>query len=599
MKTRVSDYIFSAIAKAGTRHVFVVSGGGAMYLNDALALNQSLKYINNFHEQASVMAADTYSRVNGNLGVALVTSGPGGSNAVTAVLGAWQDSIPLLVISGQSKRKETVYNSNIKGLRQFGFLEVNIIPIVETITKYSVFVDEPEKIRYYLEKAVYMAKSGRPGPVWLDIPLDVQGAEIEISKLTGFTTPNNAPNRTSVKNQVAQVVKILLQSKKPVIIAGSGIRHAGAIDDFLKLLSGLKVPVVTSIMGVDVIADNHPSFVGRVGARGERSANFAVNNSDLVISIGARLGVAVIGYEYEKFAPLARKIIVDIDEVEHKKPTIKPDLVVNLDAKIFINELDRALRSKRLEFKVDWLSKLSALRRKYPVYQNSYRELKCRMNVYHVILKITNSLKADDVVVTDAGTPYYVARQIMKIKKGQRLLMPGATGVMGFNLPGVIGASVGRGNIRAICITGDGSLQFNISELQTISHYKIPVKLFVLNNNGYMSIRNTQSRFFNGRLMGESPSTNVTFPKVSNVANTYKIKYLKAENNRQLNSVILKTLKFNGPVICELMCLPNQEVIPSVSSKRLDDGTLVSTAIDEMYPFLPEEEVAKIRKDLS
>lgn len=598
MKTRVSDYIFSTLSKLGTTHVFTVSGGGAMYLNDALALNRKLKYINNFHEQASVMAADTYSRVSGNLGVALVTSGPGGTNAVTGVLSAWQDSIPLLVISGQSKRKETVYNSKLKGLRQFGFLEANIIPIIESITKFCAFVDEPTKIRFCLEKALYLAKSGRPGPVWLDIPLDVQGSEIDSGKLIGFKPPKATSNQSQIKNQVDKVIRMLQKSKKPVIIAGNGIRHAGAQEDFLKLLSKLKVPAVTSIMGVDVIVDNHPSFVGRVGARGERSANFAVNNSDLIISVGARLGVAVIGYEYEKFAPNARKIIVDIDEVEHKKPTIKTDLVINLDAKVFIKELDRALTIK-LEFKNGWLSKLKALRKKYPVYQKDYEKLKGRMNVYHVILKITESLKGDDVVVTDAGTPYYVARQVIKIKKGQRLLMPGATGVMGFNLPGAMGAAIGRGNRRVICITGDGSLQFNISELQTISHYKIPVKIFLLNNSGYMSIRNTQSRFFNGRLMGESPSTDVTFPTVSEIARAYRIKYIKASNNRQLKFAISKSLKFKGPVICELMCLPNQELIPAVSSKRLADGTLVSTALDEMYPFLPDDEISKIRQELS
>ena len=598
---RVADLVISYIYSIGTEYIFTVTGGSAMFLNDAIALNEKIKYICNQHEQASVMAADTYSRISGNLGVAVVTSGPGATNTLTGVVGAWQDSIPLMVISGQSKRLQTVFNSNIIGLRQFGFLEVNIIPIIESVTKYSSFVNNPNKILYHLEKAVFLAKSGRPGPVWLDIPLDVQGALIDERKLIGFDssklkrTNQNKPTRT----EISTVIKLLKSSRKPVIIAGGGIRLSGAIDDFKKLISFLKIPVVLSTMGGDIIEDSNPFFVGKAGMRGERAANMAIQNSDLILCIGTRLGIPIIGYKFDKFAPDAKKIVIDIDKAEHEKKTIKIDQLVLSDAKNFIQALFSAAKKTRFNFKDDWLEKCKELRNKYPVYLNQYSKSKGPVNMYFAVDRISRNLGFDDIIVTDAGYSYYIVRQAIKIKNGQRLLIPGATGAMGFSIPASIGACIGSNLNRVICITGDGSLQINIQELQTIRHHRLPIKIFVISNKGYVSIRNTQQIYFGNRLIGESKKTGLSLPDISKIAYTYGIKYCEAKNNDELIKIIPKVLNSKGSVICEIACLTNQNIIPTVSSKRLADGTMVSAAIDDMYPFLSKKEIAKIKTDLS
>jgi len=597
---RVADLVVSYIYSLETEYIFTVAGGGAMFLNDAVALNKKIKYVCNQHEQASVMAADTYSRVTGKLGVAMVTSGPGATNTVTGVVGAWQDSIPLMVISGQSKKLQTVHNSKIKGLRQFGFLEANVIPIIESVTKYSVFVDDPNKILYHLEKATFLARSGRPGPVWIDIPLDVQGALIDERKLKGFKPSKlERANKIRVtKGELSTIVKLLKSSRKPLIIAGGGIRLSDAVDDFKELVSLIKTPVVTSTMGTDVIQDNSSFFVGKAGMRGERAANIAIQNSDLILSIGSRLGITIIGYEYDKFAPGAKKIVVDIDQAEHKKETIKIDHVIVSDAKNFIRALFTAAKKTRFNFKEDWLEKCKELKNKYPIYLSQYSKSKGPVNMYFAVDRISRNLKSDDIVVTDAGYSYYIVRQAIKIQKGQRLLMPGATGAMGFNLPASIGASIGSEQGRIVCITGDGSLQMNIQELQTISHYNLPIKIFVISNKGYVSIRNTQQIYF-GRLIGESKKTGLSIPDIYKIANTYGIKFYRAKNNDELVKVIPKVLNSKGPVICEIDCLRNQNIIPTVTSKRLANGKMVSVAIDDMYPFLSDTEMAEIKQSLA
>lgn len=596
---RVSDYIMSFIYNIGVRDVFMVPGGGAMFINDAIAVHGKLNFICNHHEQASVMAAEAYARVTDNFGVAVVTSGPGSTNAVTGVVGAWQDSTPLIIISGQSKRSQTVYNSNVPGLRQFGFLEVNTVPIVQSITKYSVMVNDPNEIRYHLEKAAYLAKSGRPGPVWIDVPLDVQGATVDAKKLKGFKPPKEDTLKNKLaKEKVNSVLKLLSNSKKPVIIAGNGIRLSGAVSEFPNLVKQLAVPVVSGVMGSDVIENDNPFFIGKAGMRGERAANIAIQNSDLVISIGSRLSVPIIGYEYENFAPNAKKIVVDIDGNEHKKKTIKIDLLVVMDAKEFINQLTINSKKRLFHFKSDWLEKCRLLKNRFPIHLPEYSKKTGAVNMYETVNQISNNLVSGDIVVTDAGYSYYIVRQAMEIKKGQRLILPAASGAMGFNLPASIGASVGSGHKRVVCITGDGSLMTNIHELQVISFNRLPVKIFVLNNHGYVSVRNTQAIYFNGRLIGESKKTGLSLPDTSKIAKAFGIEYFKVNNGEQLNNILPNILRSIGPVLCEVESLTSQQIIPTVTSKQLPNGTFVSASIDDMYPFLEEEEMEKIKQNL-
>lgn len=596
---RVSDYIVDFLYKIGIKHIFLVTGGGAMFLNDAVAYHPKMKYVTPYHEQTAAIAAESYARIIQNFGVAIVTTGPGGTNTITGVLGAWQDSTPCMIISGQDKRKETIFNAKIPGLRQLGAQEVNIIPIVESITKYAVMVNEPEKIRYYLEKAVYIAKSGRPGPVWLDVPLDVQGVLIDPKNLVGFSSQTEALSCESkiASNQWEAFFKLIQSSQKPVIIAGNGIRLAGASGLFLRLVEQLKIPVVTSNIALDLMDCNNPFFIGLAGQKGQRAANIAIQNADLLISIGCRLSVSLIGFEYDKFAPSAKKIVVDADELEHTKKTINIDLFIKSDAKFFINELLTKTKNTNFLFKKDWVTKLKNLVYKYPICLPEYAKLRSRINIYYAVDRISEQLKKDDVIITDAGIPYYMVCQAIKIKKGQRLIIPGATASMGYNLPASIGASIGLNKKRVICITGDGSFQCNIQELQTIVHHKLPIKLFVLNNNGYLSIRITQSTYFH-RLIGESKKSGLSFPSLSKIAKAYGIKFFQAANNKELIKAITKTLQFKGPVICEILCLKNQLIIPTVASKKLPDGTMMSSAIDDMFPFLSKEEMDIIKNDL-
>lgn len=592
---RIADYIVSFIYNAGAKHIFMVSGGVAMHLNDALIVHKKIKYICNHHEQASVMAADAYSRISENLGAVMVTAGPGATNTLTGLLNSWQDSTPVIIVSGQSKSTQTIKNSKLP-LRQFGVFEVDIIPVIKSLTKFSVMVTEPQKIRYYLEKALFLASSGRPGPVWIDVPLDIQGAEINPNDLEPFDPPMLEEKNDLVK-EVDKVIQFLKKSKKPIFIGGHGIRLSGAVKDFLDLVKKLKIPVVTAINGIDIIASDNNFFVGRAGIKGDRPANIALQNSDLIISIGSRLSLQVIGYEYKKFAPKAKKVAVDVDKFEHQKKTIKINQVIVADAKEFINILKEKISGATFSFKADWVDKCQALKLKYTVCLKEYEKNKGLINMYYAVDKISNNLNKNDVVVTDAGFSYYIVRQAVKIKQGQRVIIPGASGTLGFNLPASIGASLSRGKKRVVCITGDGSFQTNIQELQTIIKHKLPIKIFILENQGYVSISTTQANFFK-RLVGESEKTGVSFPKISNISRAYGIKFFRAKNNKELNKLIPQALKYRGPVIFEVNCTPHQKLSPYVSTKRLPDGRLTSPPLDDMSPFLSDEEMAQIRAEL-
>lgn len=585
---RVADFIANFISdELKVKDVFMVSGGGIMHLTDALAQNRKVNIICTHHEQTSSMALEAYSRATENFGIGFFTTGPGATNAVTGLVGAWLDSVPSLFISGQTKRKETIYNSGIEGLRQYGVQEVNIIPIIESITKYAVMLNKPENIKYELEKMVYIAKNGRPGPVWLDVPLDVQGALIEPANLRSFSpTETDAIKTKPTKEELKQFKKLLRASKRPVIIAGQGIRIAKTLDTFKGFIEKFNIPVVNTYLGIDVLSSDHFLNLGPIGIKGTRAANMAVQNSDLVISIGSSLHVGVIGYQYELFAREAKKVVIDIDRTAHLKKTLNIDLYINSDAKEFIAAVTAF---EAVKFDETWVPNCSKWKARYPVCLDNYAKLKEKINIYYFVDQLSQILDDNDIIVSDAGSVYYAVAQGIKIKSGQKYITSGAIATMGYTLPAAIGAAVATGK-RVIGITGDGSFQFNIQELQTLIHYKLPVKLFILNNEGYLSIRFTQARFFENRFIGEGPDTGISFPDTQKIANAYGIKFFRVHKNDELADIFKQAFACDGPVICEIMTPPDQLIIPTVSSVKKEDGTMVSKPLEDMYPFLNREE---------
>ncbi len=588
---RVADFIAKFIHSIGVKHVFMLTGGGIMHLTDGVACNKNLQVVCCHHEQASSMALEAYSRMTGHYGVGYFTTGPGATNAITGLAGAWLDSVPCLFISGQVKRKEAVYNAKVPGLRQFGVQEINILPIVESITKYSAIVNNPEDIKYHLEKALYLSKEGRPGPSWLDIPLDVQGAIIEPDKLRGFTPPEDIKKIS--ESQIKQVEQYIKSASRPVVLAGYGIRISGAINDLLNFIEKYNIPIITTYLGIDIIDSKHPNYVGRVGIKGDRAGNLAMQNSDLLIIIGSSLPVAEIGYEYSQFAREAKVVIVDIDTSSHKKNTIKINLLIQGDAKEFLTKLSQLLDKQQINFENKWLDTCISWRNKYPVCLPEYEKIKDKINIYYFIDRLSRKLNTDDVVVTDAGSAFYAGSQCVKIKQGMRYITSGGFATMGYSLPAGIGISAALDKKRVMCITGDGSLQQNIQELQTVVHYGFPLKIFILNNDGYLSIRFTQEKYFNGRFIGESSISGVSFPDSKKIADAYGIKFVRVSNNSQLDKALDDVLEFDGPVICDIMTPRDQLIIPTVASEKKDDGTMVSKPLEDMYPFLERDEFKK------
>lgn len=588
MRMRVADYIAQFIEHYGVRDVFLLSGGGIMHLTDGLACNKKINVVCFHHEQAAAMALDAYSRVSGNFSVGYFTTGPGATNAITGLAGAWLDSVPCMFISGQVKRREATFNSGIKGIRQIGVQEINIIPIVKSLTKYCAIVNIPEEIRYHLEKSVFLAKNGRPGPVWLDIPLDVQGAYIETENLRGYiprVRKSNTPDALFEK-----LAHYLKESQRPVLLAGQGVRISGAIEQLLKCAGKHNIPIVTSYLGIDIIDSESSNYVGRIGIKGDRAGNFALQNSDLLLVIGSSLPVAEIGYEYDQFARSAKIIVVDIDSTAHKKKTITIDLLFESDAKIFIGKLSQILAKHGIKYTDEWLGQCIFWRTRYPVCLPEYATLKDKVNLYYFVDSLCKKMNSEDIIVTDAGSAFYAGSQAVKIKQGMRYITSGGFATMGFSVPASIGASVAAGNRRVMCITGDGSFQLNIQELQTIVHHNYPIKMFIFNNEGYLSIRTTQCRFFENRLIGEGCTSGVSFPDLQKIAMAYGIPFYRIYNNNELGPVLEKVLTSDSPAICEIMTPRDQEIIPTISSQKREDGSMISKPLEDMYPFLERTE---------
>jgi len=586
---RLSDYVAQFIAKKGVKHVFLVSGGGSMFLDDSIGNCKEIRYICNHHEQACAFAAEGYARMKDDIGVLIVTTGPGGTNAITGVAGAWLDSIPMVVISGQVRKQQMRYDS----IRQIGDQEINIIDLVEPITKYSAVVENKEDIRFHLEKGWHLAKSGRPGPIWIDIPLDIQSAEIDAEKLAGFIPEKeNSENEQKIAEQINRTLELLKKSQRPLIIAGNGIRLAGAVEEFRELIDILRMPVVTAINGNDLVNEDYEFYCGRPGIMGQRSANFAIQNCDLLISIGSRLMLRQIGFNYELFAREAKKVIVDIDEAELGKKTLTPDIPICCDAKKFIGLL-RSRIQKIAGFRVicdDWKKQCKKWRMDYPVILPDQRMQEKFVNSYRFIEVLGSKLNPDDPVITTNGTANVCTMQCIKLKKGQRLITNSGLASMGYGLPAAIGACLANNNKRVICLEGDGSLQMNIHELQTLVHYKLPVKMFVLNNDGYLSIKMTQNAYFEGRYVGADPSSGVTTPDLMKIANAYGIPAVRINNHNELSEKIDFVLESIGPAIGEIMMDPLQPLIPKLSSIRTSDGKMVSKPLEDMSPLLPREE---------
>lgn len=591
---KVSDYVAKKLVEYGVSDVFMISGGGAMHLNDSIGKCKGLNYICNHHEQASAIAAEGYSRATGKLGVVIVTTGPGGTNTLTGVIGQWLDSVPVLYISGQVKYETTIDSCKEIGLRQLGDQEINIVDIVKPVTKYAEMVRNSNDIKKMIDKAVYLATHGRPGPVWIDIPLNIQGALIDEKNLNEYDFKKDEIkfDQSKIKDQVAKLIELIKKSERPVILAGHGIRIAKAEKIFQKIIKKTKLPVVTSFNGADLLPTNNSQYIGHNGTIGQRAGNFAVQNSDLLISIGTRNNIRQISYFWQAYAREAKKVMIDVDAKELKKPTIKPDLAINCDAKVFLQELDRQLfleKNKLPSFK-KWLEWCIERKNKYPTVLSEYKEQKKLVNPYHFVETLTECLDEGDLVVTGNGTASVVGFQASVIKKNTRLIWNSGCASMGYDLSAAIGASIGTNKKRIICLAGDGSLQMNIQELQTLLTYGLPVKVFYLNNDGYISIKQTQDGLFQGHRVACCPKTGVGLPDISKIAKGYGIKNSVIKNHKNLVNNIKRVIDSKGPEVCDVVLGDQYKFMPKTSSKKQPDGTMVSKPLEDMFPFLPREE---------
>lgn len=634
MRVKVSDYIAGRLVEAGISQVFTVTGGGAMHLNDALGHQKGLHCLYNHHEQACAIAAESYARIHNQIAAVCVTTGPGGTNAITGVVGGWLDSIPMLILSGQVRYDTTARWSGL-GIRAMGDQEFDICKAVSCMTKYCEMVIDPLRIRFCLEKALYLAQTGRPGPCWLDIPLNVQGAFVESGELTGFDAADYEAGGTGWKepssheiledqqgkgelrpvrakktdmDTVRAITEKIRQSKRPVFNVGNGVRIAGAHEVLMKVIERLGIPVVTGWNSQDAIYDQHPLYTGRAGGMGDRAGNFAVQNSDLVFSVGSRLSIRQVGYNYQTWARAAYVMVNDVDAEELKKPSVHADMRIHADAKDLLETLEAYLEQeqesgalpmpvfdggKGLE-DMDWRETCRMWKETYPVvlpkHMNHGDDEPA--NVYALVKELSCRLKEGQITVVGNGSACVAGGHGYMIKKGQRFITNSAIASMGYDLPAAIGACMADHSQDTILLTGDGSIQMNLQELQTIIHHQMPIKIFLINNGGYHSIRQTQKNFFGEPLVGiGADSHDLSFPDMEKLAWAYGYPYVKACHNSQLGEAIVRTLSMEGPAICEVFVSTDQNFEPKSSAKRLPDGTMVSPPLEDLSPFLPEEEM--------
>ncbi len=581
---KLSDYVFEYVEKLGVKDVFMLSGGGCMHLVNSLGKNKYINYRCCLFEQAVSLAADAYAQYTNNIGVGLVTTGPGGTNAITGVAAAWTDSIPLLMISGQVKTADLSRGT----VRTKGFQELDIVSIVKPITKYAVTVEDPYEIKKELDKAIYYCKEGRPGPVWIDIPLDIQAAIIDENKLEGFSIPDR--KRPDLAAELNQIVGQLKQSERPVILAGYGIKVSGAEEIFNKVIKKLQIPVLTTWKAMDLLPENEELFAGRPGCIGQRAANFVQQNSDFILTVGARLDFGQIGYASEAFAREAFKVINDVDPEELNKFGFKADLKICADSKQFLEDLLEKIVEEELPDYSNWLKKSRDWKERYPVLQKEYYQYVDGASTYVLMDKLSQYTDHETVFAPgNSGACSEIFSQAYQIKSGQRVVSTNTLGSMGTGLPESIGACIASGCKNTVCVNGDGGFQMNIQDLETVRRYELPIKYFVLNNKGYGSIVNSQNNYFGGFYVGANAQSGVTLPELKKVAETYHLKYCEIKQNTDMGQVIAEVINWQGPVLCEVHVSPQEKTAPKQASSIRKDGTMVSRPLEDLAPFLPRE----------
>ena len=586
---KVSDYLVESVADLGVRHVFFVPGGAAMHLNDSLGGCSRIEFVANLHEQASAIAAEGYARVTNDLGVAMVTAGPGGTNAVTGVAGAWLDSTPCLFLSGQVKRADLKGDT---GLRQLGVQEIDIVSIVKPITKYAVTITDPSQARFHFEKAIHLARSGRRGPVWLDVPLDVQASQIDPTGLAGYDPEGQNENRGSEppRAQVSRALEMMRGAQRPVLLAGNGIRLAGAAALFRDLADRMGIPVLTTWLGLDLLPESHPLMIGRPGSVAPRGANFALQNADLLLCVGARLDMALTGYAHDRLARAARKIVVDIDPAEIRKLRTPIEEPIVSDAGAFLRELDRQLDERPAPGWQSWVERCRQWKKTYPVVLPEHRARRDAVSTYAFSEALSEELAEGNVVVSaSSGSAIEIFLLAFRVKEDQRIFHNRGLGAMGFGLPHSIGACLASGRRRTVCVDGDGGFQFNIQELETVLRLDLPIKFFVLCNEGYASIRTSQNRYFH-RLVGADSSSGMTLPDLTKVASAFGLPTARLDGGDDLRQKIRRILAEKGPLVCEVASPADETRAPSLVSTQRPDGSMVSKPLEDLWPFLDREE---------
>jgi acetolactate synthase-1/2/3 large subunit len=588
---KLSDYVVQFIAAQGVKHVFMLPGGGAMHLDNSLASCPNLEFVCNLHEQASAMAAEVYARVTGNLGVCLVTTGPGGTNALTGLAGAWLESTPVLFISGQVKRSDLKRDL---GVRQLGVQELDIVEMVRSITKYAVLVTDPNSIRYHLEKAVALARHGRPGPVWIDIPLDVQAAPIDETALPGFDPaelPQVGEPAEALRELAGRALALLNDAERPIFLIGNGVHAAHGESELRRLIGRLQIPVLRTWIGADLLPDDHPLCFGKPGVVASRGANFALQNADFLLSIGARLDFAVTGYDQSQFARAARKVVVDVDQAELRKlAKLKIDVPVWSDARHFLTVLlDEASRLQSRD-REKWLMRCREWKSRYPVVLPEYWNQTGFINTYAFTSVLSDEMSDDELIIPgSSGAALDTFWLALRLKGRQRAIATGGLGAMGYGLPSAVGGAIATAGRRVVSVDGDGGFQLNIQELATVARLRLPIKFFVLNNNGYASIRASQRNYFKA-WMASDPDTGLVLPDTLRVAAAYGIPAARVSDPGQLRQRIAEVLKEPGPFICEVMIHPDQTIGPRVSSAVRADGSMVSRPLEDLWPFLDRDE---------
>jgi acetolactate synthase-1/2/3 large subunit len=593
---KLSDYVVRFVAEQGVKHVFLVTGGGAMHLNQSLACEAAIEAVCNSHEQASAICAEGYAKATNHLGVCMVTTGPGGTNAVTGVAGAWLDSTPMLIISGQVKRPDRMFDKDGRplGMRQLGVQEVDIVSIIKPITKYAVTILDPNDIRYHLEKAVYLAFHGRPGPVWIDIPLDVQASPIqEPSTLRGFdpaelTEPqSDAP----LQQEVKRLIEKLNRSERPLLFAGNGIRLAHAEKEFEEIRMLLGIPTVATWCAADLVPSNDPLYVGRPGSVAARGANFALQNSDFLLAIGVRLDFAITGYAPQNLARGAYKVAVDIDEAELRKLHPHLQQPIHSDAKRFLTELLSQKDTIRLSDHSAWDARCAGWKTRYPVVTEEHRKPEGPVSVFHLAEVIGTEVSPEDrLVVGNSGSAIEIYLLAFPTLHSQRLFHTAGLGAMGYAIPMAIAVATANPGREIIAVDGDGGFMFNIQELETIRRLQLPIKFFVLNNDGYASIRASQKAYFGEAKLGSDKSNGLTVPNLTQVGAAFGLSSAVIKNQENLRADIRRVLAMEGPVVCDVIVVPDEMRAPRLQSYQKPDGSFVSKPLEDLFPFLPREE---------